>query len=249
MLAPFKKTLMRKSLTVLIAIFTISCSSPSDQKSIKSKSEYIKDNTRERIIPTEIYYGNITKKEPVLINAGYGCSPTEYSFIAKNLSKKGFLVITIQHELQTDKYLPSGENIYELRLPNWKQGTKNIETVLNYIKTEFPNQNLDKLNLIGHSNGGDISMLYATDNPKRVKSVISLDNRRMPIPINEKIKILSIRADQFMADKGVIPNNSDLNKYNIKIVTLKNVNHDYLRDNATKKTKDIILGEINKLYQ
>ena len=61
-------------------------------------------------------------------------------------------------------------------------------------------------------------------------------------------KILSIRADQFEADKGVIPNTSDLNKYNIKIITLKNVNHDYLRDNATKKTKGIILAEINKLY-
>ena len=239
---------MRKLLTVLIVIFISSCSSSNDKKIIESKSEYIEDNARKRIIPIEIYYSNITKKEPVIISSGYGCSSTEYSFIAKSLSEKGFLVISIQHELQTDKYLPSGENIYELRLPNWREGIQNIKTVLNFIKTEFPNQNLDKLNLIGHSNGGDISMLYATNNPKKIKSVISLDNRRMPIPKTEKFKILSIRADQFEADKGVIPNTSDLNKYNIKIITLKNVNHDYLRDNATKKTKGIILAEINKLY-
>jgi len=240
---------MNKLLASLLIIFISSCTLSESKNKITTKSEYVKDNSRNnRQIPIEIYFANQPNKGLVIINAGYGCSATEYSYIAKYLSQKDYLVVSIQHELQTDEILPSGENVYELRLPNWREGVKNIEAVLSFVKTEYPYADYQKISLIGHSNGGDISMLFATEFPDNVKSVISLDHRRMPIPRSNKFKILSIRADEFQADKGVIPNISDLKKYNIEIVGLNNVEHNYLRDNATEKTKAEILDRIEKLY-
>jgi dihydrofolate reductase len=41
---------------------------------------------------------------------------------------------------------------------------------------------LSKVTLIGHSNGGDIAMLFARNHPQFVKKIISLDSLRMPFP-------------------------------------------------------------------
>ncbi len=233
-------------------LFGCSISENNNKCQTISETKYVNDSLRNRIIPIEIYTP-ISKRHfnnrLVILSAGYWCVNTGYSYISNHLCKKGYIVVSIQHELQTDTILPSGKDMYKLRLPNWKEGVKNIKAIIEYLKTEYPNLEYDKLNLIGHSNGGDISMLFATEFPEIVKTCISLDNRRMPIPRTNKIKLMSIRADQYNADDGVIPSLSDLEKYNIKIVNLKNVGHNYLRDNATKESKEIILSEIDKILK
>ena len=240
---------MKKVLILTLAVLLTSCSINNKiiTKNVTSETHYIHDESRNRSIPIETYRSEKSNNEVVILNAGYGCSATEYSYITKNLAGKGYLVIGIQHELQTDEYLPSGENIYEARLPNWEEGIKNINSTIKFLSQNFPSKNFEKLNLIGHSNGGDIAMLYATNHPDKIKSIITLDHRRMPIPRTNQYEILSIRADQFPADFGVLPNNQELGEYSIKIVNLDNVAHDYLRDNATKETKEIILEHINKI--
>ena len=240
---------MNKILIFIIAILITGCSftHKNSNEVVISKTEYVNDNFRNRTFPIEEYSTKQSNNKIVLINAGYGCSATEYSYIAKNLAKKGYLVVSIQHELQTDEFLPSAENMYEARLPNWKEGIKNIEATIDFLKKKYPNYDFEKLNLIGHSNGGDITMLFATQYPEKLNSAISLDNRRMPIPRTDKFKILSIRADEFQADPGVIPEDSILVKDGIKIFTLKNIGHNYLRDNATKKTKELILSQIDQI--
>lgn len=242
---------MKKILILIFSTLIISCSfnKKNPEPTIFSNTEYIQDESRDRIIPVEIYLSEISNNKIVLINAGYGCSATEYSYIAKHLVQIGFLVVRIQHELQTDDFLPSGENMYEARLPNWKEGIKNIQSTLEYLKIKYPNHDYEKLNLIGHSNGGDIAMLFGREYPNILNSIITLDHRRMPISKTNKYKILSIRADQFPADNGVIPENLELDKSLIKIVKLENVAHDYLRDNATKETKKIVLEEISKILK
>jgi len=236
---------------IILCSLLISCSvSKNERKSLTiSETRYVNDDSRNRVIPIEIYSPLFKKQlnnELVILSAGYWCVNTGYSYISKRLSEKGYLVVALQHELETDIMLASGKDMYKLRLPNWKEGVNSIQVVLKYLKKEYPNMSFDKLNLIGHSNGGDISMLFATEFPENVRSCITLDHRRMPIPRTDKVKIMTIRADEYSADNGVIPSVSELEKYKIEIVNLKNVGHNYLRDNATKQTKEIIINRIEK---
>ncbi|TAJ13864.1 alpha/beta fold hydrolase [Marinilabiliaceae bacterium JC017] len=210
---------MQKGKIVIIILcgLLISCTVSNNERKCLTicETRYVNDDSRNRIIPIEIYSPCSEKqlnKELVVLSAGYWCVNTGYSYISKRLSEKGYLVVAIQHELETDVMLPCGEDMYKLRLPNWKEGVKSIQVVLKYLKKEYPNMRFDQLNLIGHSNGGDISMLFATEFPDIVKSCVTLDHRRMPIPVTEKVKIMSIRADEYAADEGVIPSASELAK-------------------------------------
>ena len=140
-----------------------------------SKTAYQLDSNLNRNIPMEIYenISDTSKKGLVILNAGYGCSNTEYTYIARFLASKNYLVIATHHEQETDPMLPSGEDLYTLRLPNWKEGVLNIELILNYLEDEYSWINLDKINLIGHSNGGDIACLYASTYPDKIASLIT----------------------------------------------------------------------------
>ncbi|MCB9211828.1 MAG: alpha/beta fold hydrolase [Ignavibacteriales bacterium] len=175
------------------------------------------DTLRNRIIPiTEYKTDNYSNNKPiVIINLGYGEETTAYSFIAKKFVSECYLVISIGHELPTDEPLAREGNLYKLRLPVWERGVKNIQFVLKETN------NIEKrIILIGHSNGGDISMLYAKEFPEKIDAAITLDHRRVPIPRKENLRILSIRADEFNSDEGVIPKEEELKKYPIKIVKL-----------------------------
>jgi hypothetical protein len=56
-------------------------------------------------------------------------------------------------------------------------------------------------------------------------------------------KTLSFRGNDFEADPGVIPPQADHERYNIKLVEL-DAGHNYLRDNARKEIKAIIVSEL-----
>ena len=241
---------MFQNILIGIILFTllIGCQTNlADQNLVISKTEYLKDELRQRVIPIEIYLpldGNRLNDKLVILSAGYWCANTSYSYISKYLARKGYLVVCIQHELQTDKMLASGSDMYKVRLSNWEEGVSSIKVVLEYIKQNYTTIKHEEVNLIGHSNGGDISMLFATNYPDKVKTCITLDHRRMPIPRINTVRMMSIRADQYAADLGVIPDSFELKKYNIELLTLKNVQHNYLRDNATEATKDFIINRV-----
>ncbi len=244
---------MNKILGILLIVLLSGCLNKNQNQSyVISKTKYICDESRQRIIPTEIYSQlneNNLNGEVVILSAGYGCTNTSYSYISKHLAKRGYLVVCIQHELQTDEMLASGSDMYKLRLPNWKEGVSSIEIVLDYVRANYSSIDCDKINLIGHSNGGDISMLFTKLHTEKVKTCITLDHRRMPIPRTNKAKMMTIRADQYIADLGVLPDSLEMETYNIKVINLKNVEHNYLRDNATSKTKDIVIKNIETLIE
>lgn len=234
---------------LILTFLACSDSQPESQHEaiVTSRNEYVFDSNRNREIPIQIYSlsdSNQRNGELVILNAGYGASNTEYEYITQKLAQKGYYVISIQHEIQTDEMIPSGDDIIKLRMPNWNEGIKSIEQVLNYAKETNPTVSTKKIHLIGHSNGGDISVLFANKNPKKVHSLITLDHRRMPIPLTKEVQVLSFRADQFTADSGVIPSPTDQEKYGVEIVYLKNVDHNYLRDIATKETKEKVISSI-----
>jgi predicted esterase len=210
------------------------------------------DQNRTREIPVTLYKSiNAAndKKLLVIINPGYGVNKGSYSFIANKLAESGYLVISICHDLNSDEPLAREGNLYELRKPVWERGILNIQFIISEMKKLYKNIDYQKLILIGHSNGGDICMLFISKYPDIVFSAITLDHRRMPIPELRKPKVLSIRADEYEADKFVIPDSTVLKENNIRILKLQNVKHLDLTDSGKHETKEYVSREIIKFIE
>ncbi|MDB5135781.1 MAG: esterase [Mucilaginibacter sp.] len=204
------------------------------------------DNVHGSVIPIAAYYAinsiiaNV-KKKLVILNPGYGGKNTDYGYLARNLAKNGYFVVTIQHDLPTDAPLPGTGDIYKSRKPFWDRGVKSIFFVTDKIKKKYPLVDCNHIVLIGHSNGGDIAMLIANEYPKFARIVISLDNRRVPFPRSNRPKIFSIRSSDQPADADVLPTAEEQKKYNIKIVKVNTIHND-----MGGMGTDAQLQEINK---
>jgi len=207
-------------------------------------ADYVDDSKRDRTIPITVYNRpNKSNSEVVILSAGYGCSSTEYTYLAQPLAEAGYLVLAVQHELATDPILPGGDDLFNKRLPFWEEGKLSVQAVKAYGAKNFENYDFNAVHLIGHSNGGDISVLFAESFPEQTKSCTTLDHRRVPMICLGTFKSLSFRGNDFEADPGVIPPQTEHERCKIKIVEL-DAGHNYLRDNATKEIKAIIVSEL-----
>ena len=172
------------------------------------------------------YASNTALKKLVILNPGYGGKNTDYGYIAYNLAQNGYFVVVIQHDLPTDDSLPAAGDIYKLRKPVWDRGVSSILFVTRYLKSKNYFIDFNNIILIGHSNGGDMAMLTATEYPNFAKVVITLDNRRVPITRASHPKIFSIRSSDQPADPGVLPSIEEQKKYKIKIVKVNTTHND-----------------------
>ena len=218
----------------------------SETETPSQRSMELTDTTRNRTIPLEVYENASNDNHRIVIlGGGYGSKNTDYSYIAKQLASEGYLVLSIQFVLSDDEPIATTGNIYELRKPVWERGVASIQYLITELRAMYPTRKFDELILIGHSNGGDISMLFATEHPEVVSTVISLDHRRMPIPRISKPTILSIRASDFEADAGVLPTPEELQKTGIKILELGEfAKHNDMDDTGSEKLKALILEAI-----
>jgi len=98
--------------------------------------------------------------------------------------------------------------------------------------------------LIGHSNGGDMCMLFAQQHPQLVAKVISLDNRRMPFPRTAHPRIYSLRSSDQPADEGVLPTAEEQAQYHMRIIQLPNTMHNDMGDHGTDEQKQEIVRYI-----
>jgi peptidoglycan-N-acetylglucosamine deacetylase len=207
---------------------------------IIKKYEELVDISRKRQIPIEIsYVEDNSKSKVVVLNHGYGVTNKDYQFIANHLAALGFFVVSIQHDLKTDPKIPRTGNIFQRRKPMWERGVQNINFVLGELKRIDPNLNLEKVTLIGHSNGGDISMMFADLYPQKTAKVISIDSLRYPFPVKHSLPILTLRATDTKADKNVLPLTG------AKIVEIKDAKHNHMYDAATDEVKKDMLNEIS----
>ena len=195
------------------------------------------DSSRGRSVPVVIYQGEMISKPVVIINHGYGAKNTEYSFIANALASRGYFVVTIQHDIETDKPLPTTGDLFERRKPLWERSVQNILFVIDELKKSEPQLDLSKVILIGHSNGGDISMMFATLNPERVSKIISLDSRRYPFPRNTDIGILRFGAIDDEPDEGVVPEGA-------QVIYVQGARHIDLCDRGSLSIKEEIQKSI-----
>jgi len=216
---------------------------------IIQESHTFVDSSRNREIPIEFYFNDYHKhtlkdtrnKIPlVIISHGYGAKNTEYLFIANHLAEKGYFVASIQHDLDSDQPLPRTGDLFKLRMPFWQRGTQNISFVISEFQKIELGLAYSHIILIGHSNGGDMSMLFAEKHPEMVYKVISLDSLRYPFPVNKNVAILSIRANDTKADPGVLP------KSGANIVDLPEAKHIELSDRGPEEVRAKTLTIINE---
>ncbi|WP_300675382.1 alpha/beta hydrolase [Soonwooa sp.] len=247
-----QKYLEKISVLCFVMTLLLSCKTQHDNAKSDIKIDEIEyhDMVRNRIIPLAIYHPkNIEKsnKTPIIFSHGWGENKggdnKVYSYLTEFLASKNYTVFSIQHELPTDEMLAMDGNLRETRLPNWQRGADNILYVLNQIKKEYPNYDYIKLIVIGHSNGGDMSVLFAHEHPDLVNKLISMDNRRMELPRTSKPKIYSLRSNDYPADPGVLPTDEELKKFHITI-DWTNVNHSNMDDDASPKEREYMTQKI-----
>ena len=183
-----------------------------------------------------------------ILSHGNTVKHTEYSFLSNVFAARGYLVISIQHDLATDDPLATkvGEE-YVGRRMQYNRGAFNIMFAIDEVKKLYPNADYRHLTLIGHSNGGDISMFFAKQHPDLVKKVVTLDNLRVPFITDGKVKILSFRSKDphFKADPGVVPDDETCAKAGIKLVRTQ-FQHNELSDRGSDRAKSSIQASVHQ---
>ncbi|MBV9565561.1 MAG: alpha/beta hydrolase, partial [Bradyrhizobium sp.] len=173
---------------------------------------------------------------------------TEYSFLATVLAARGYLVASVQQDLPSDPPLMTKIGLpYVGRLAVYQRCEANILFVLGELQKREPNADYDHLTLVGHSNGGDVSMYLAMRHPELVSRVITLDNLRVPFVINDHMKILSFRSKDphFKTDPGVLPSPDDAKANGIDIVNT-GAQHTDLSDRGPASVKEKIQATLDK---
>jgi alpha/beta hydrolase family protein len=182
-------------------------------------------------------------KLPVaVLNHGNTVKFTEYSFLANVFAARGYMAISIQHDLPTDAPMVTkvGEP-YVGRLAQIQRGVANIKFAVEQMRDVQPNADYDHLTVVGHSMGGDITMYFAKQYPDKVRKVVTLDNLRVPFITDGRFKILSFRSKdpQFKTDPGVIPSADICEKAGITVVQT-NFQHNDMRDTGPDDAKSSI---------
>src|SRR6201993_895000 len=175
---------MKRGMTVLICVcalvgavyFAIS------KWGIRHETLNLFDTVRQRPVAVDLA---VRRDYEMKANAGYWKLPvaiisngntvrnTEYSFLANVFAARGYLVASIQQDLPTDPPLMTKVGMpYVGRLGVYQRCEANILFVLNELQKRQPNADYGHVTLVGHSNGGDVSMYVAKQHPELVSKVI-----------------------------------------------------------------------------
>jgi hypothetical protein len=184
----------------------------------------------------------------VILSHGNTVKFTEYSFLANVFAARGYMVVSIQHDLETDEPMVTkvGEQ-YVGRGMQYNRGIANIMFAVDQLKKLQPNSDYRHLTMVGHSNGGDISMYFAKRYPEMIKKVVTLDNLRVPFMTDGKFKILSFRSKDpvFKADPGVVPDDDICQKAGITVIKT-GFQHTDMSDRGPDEVKSSIQSIIDK---
>lgn len=186
-----------------------------------------------------------------ILNHGNTVRFTEYSFLANLFAARGYMAVSIQHDLATDAPLVTkpGE-LYVGRMPVYERGVQNIHFATDKLKLLYPDADFRHLTLVGHSNGGDISMYYAKRYPDEVSKIVTLDNLRVPFLTDGRFKILSVRSDDphFKPDPGVVPDDDTCKTAGITVVKTE-FQHTDMSDRGPEKAKTSIQAVLDRFLK
>jgi pimeloyl-ACP methyl ester carboxylesterase len=188
-------------------------------------------------------------KLPVaILNHGNTVKFTEYSFLANLFAARGYLVVSIQHDLPTDAPMVTkvGE-LYVGRQPQYERDIANIRFAVDEMRQVQANADYDHLTMVGHSMGADVSLYFARMYPDQVRKIVTLDNLRVPFMTDGRFKILSFRSNDpvFKPDPGVVPDEDICEKAGITVVRTK-FQHNDMRDTGPEAAKESIQEMVDK---
>jgi hypothetical protein len=191
-------------------------------------------------------------KLPVaILSHGNTVKYTDYSFLANAFAARGYMAISIQHDLPTDPPMVTkvGE-LYVGRQPQYLRGVANIKFAVEQMRNVQPNADYGDLTLVGHSAGADISMYFAKLYPARTKRVVTLDNLRVPFVTNGRFKILSFRSKDpiFKTDPGVIPPEDVRKQAGIDIIQT-GFRHNDMRDTGPDQARESIQAALDNFIE
>ncbi|WFB68184.1 alpha/beta hydrolase [Chryseobacterium sp. WX] len=245
---------MKYNISALLTVSVLMMSCTTQKKNTESNDYEVRldtltffDQSRNRKIPVAFYHPKTDKKIPnqqvIIFNHGYGFNKGGdhfvYSYLTEKLASKGYFTVSIQHELTTDHLLPTEGNLQMMRRPFWQNGSDNILFVLNKLKKMKPELDYKHLSLIGHSNGGDMTALFANQHPNLVYKLITIDNRRMFLPRTSVPKVYTLRSNDYPADEGVLPNEVEQNKYSMT-VQKTSINHSHMDNKGSDEEKRVL---------
>lgn len=186
-----------------------------------------------------------------VISNGNTVGNTEYSFLANVLAARGYLVASIQQDLPSDPPLMTkiGQP-YVGRQQVYMRCEANIVFVLGQLKKLQDSADYDHIMLVGHSNGGDVSMYVAKQHPELVSKVVTLDNLRVPFVLSKDLKILSFRSKDpnFVTDKGVLPTPEQARARGIDIINTGAL-HTELSDRGPDSVKEKIQATLDQFLR
>lgn len=204
------------------------------------------DTARQRPVPVMLYGASRASgaKPLAVISHGYGGHDSDYAFIAAALVRRGYVVASIEHlELPGDPPMVNVGNLAELRRPVWQIGADSIGFAISELRRQgFADRT--GVALVGHSNGGDMAMLFASERPGDVRVAFSLDHRRMPVPRTARPRICSARSSDFVADPTVLPTQNERKALGMVISDVP-VKHNDMWDGASVQQKEAILGVLS----
>lgn len=186
-----------------------------------------------------------------IISNGNTVKNTEYSFLANTLAARGYLVASIQQDLPTDPPLVTRIGLpYVGRRSVYIRCETNILFVVGELQKLQPNADYNHLTLVGHSNGGDVSMYVAKQHPELISKVITLDNLRVPFVMSKRMKILSFRSKdpKFRTDPGVLPTPKQAKAEGIDIINTGAL-HTELSDRGPDAVKDKIQATVDEFLR
>jgi hypothetical protein len=250
---------MKRGIFILLAVCAVAVTGyfTASKWLIRHERLSFYDSTRDRPVDVDIAIRRDKEMQanagmltlPVaIVNHGNTVKYTEYSFLSNVLAARGYMAVSIQHDLPRDAPLVTkvGE-LYVGRLPVYERGVANIEFAVAQMKKVQPHADYSHLTMVGHSNGGDIAMFFAKEHPESVKKVVTLDNLRVPFMTDGKFKILSFRSKDpnFKADPGVVPDDEQCEEAGITVVKT-GYQHTDMSDRGPEKVKESIQKTLNK---
>jgi predicted esterase len=238
---------IKKLLTLSVLTLSASLMSPLSF----AQDDVMVDESRNRTIPINITLPNNSKKcseqakcPVAFVNAGYGISHNEYTFASKLFNAQDYLSIAVAHELKTDPKLNRKQPYLTTRMENWHRGVVTLKFLVNQLSAQYPEYDFTQLTLFGHSNGGDISALYAAIYPREVSQIITLDHRRMLIPRNKNIRVLTLRGSDYPADANVLLNETELKNFPVSQVMIEKSRHNDMYDGGPAWLVEIMSKEM-----
>ncbi|HSB92756.1 MAG TPA: alpha/beta fold hydrolase [Flavitalea sp.] len=249
---------MKKMLQFFLFIVCLSAhnnlmsqSGKQSQKPVIVTELQLLDSARNRQVPTVLYSlkapQNLKSADLVIFSPGNGVAIDykSYGYLTNHLATKGYLVASIQHMLPTDISGQTSDEFTVTRSPNWETGVTNINYIIERLPLLYPHLKIKSVTLIGHSNGGDIAMLFASQHPEKLAKVISLDNRRIPVPVLKRPIICSIRSSDEAAHEDLLPSKEVIVENNMRVIYLKGIKHKDMDQTGTSAQHEQILKAVD----